>query len=362
MELWHLYDESLRWLRFILNDNTIKPDIKDWQSVYDFAEKQSILGICNPTSYDVRMPQDLLFQWIGDVQAIRAQNNLLNQRSVEVYQFLWESGFKCCILKGQGNAQMYPDTGLRCPGDVDVWVDTDKKKLYDFVKERYPDAEECLKHIKLPMFTDAKVDVHYTPLRFLHIGHYRNLQKWLSEQKEEQMNHFTALTDTRCNIAVPTAKFNVVYQLGHIMVHLFDEGVGFRQLIDYFYVLKEVDGLSKEDRDDIVRTWKRLGMLKLASAVMWIEAEILGIDKRCLLTVPNEQLGKMLLEDVLEGGNFGHYSIRQSYRNSGNRFARRVSSLRRLLRLSSCSPGEAAFRIPYRFVALSKVCWRKMTT
>ena len=353
-------NKTLEWLRFVLNQNSEKPEIDDWQEVYNFAEMQSLIGICDPTGHDVRMPQNLLFQWIGDVQAIRVQNKLLNQRSVEVYQFLRESGFRCCILKGQGNAQMYPDAGLRCSGDVDVWVDADKKMVYDFVKERYPDAEECIKHIKFPMFTDVEVDVHHTPLRFLHIGHNRILQKWLSEQKDEQMIHYVSLPDTTGHIAVPTAKFNAVYQLGHIMVHLFDEGLGFRQLIDYFYVLKEVSSLSQEDRDDIVDNWKNLGMLKLASAVMWIETEILGIDKGCLLTASNERLGKLLLEDVLEGGNFGHYSVRQSYISNGNRFAKRVSSLCRLLRMSPCFPGEAAFRIPHRFAALSKVYWRKV--
>lgn len=353
-------NKTLEWLRFVLNQNSEKPEIDDWQEVYNFAEKQSLIGICDPTGHDVRMPQNLLFQWIGDVQAIRIQNKLLNQRSVEVYQFLRESGFRCCILKGQGNAQMYPDAGLRCSSDVDVWVDADKKMVYDFVKERYPDAEECIKHIKFPIFTDVEVDVHHTPLRFLHISHNRYLQKWFSEQIDEQMSHYTTLPDTRCKIAVPTAKFNAVYQLGHIMVHLFDEGLGFRQLIDYFYVLKEVSSLSQEDRDDIVDNWKNLGMLKLASAVMWIETEILGIDKGCLLTASNERLGKLLLEDVLEGGNFGHYSVRQSYISNGNRFAKRVSSLCRLLRMSPCFPGEAAFRIPHRFAALSKVYWRKV--
>ena len=353
-------NKTLEWLRFVLNPNLEKPEIDDWQEVYDFAEKQGLIGICNPTGHDVRMPQDLLLHWIGDIQTIRAQNKLLNQRSVEGYQFLREAGFSCCILKGQGNALMYPDASLRCPGDVDVWVDADKKRIYDFVKERYSDAEECIKHIKFPMFTDVEVDVHHTPLRFLHICHNRNLQKWLSEQKDEQMSHYTTLPDTRCNIAVPTSKFNAVYQLGHIMVHLFDEGVGFRQLIDYFYVLKEVSGLSGEERDDIVDTWKRLGMLKVASAVMWVESEVLGIDNRCLLTATNERLGKMLLEDVLEGGNFGHYSIRQSYVSNGNRFSKRISSLCRLLRLSPCFPSEAAFRILYRFVVISKVYWRKI--
>lgn len=354
-----LSENSLTWLRFVLNSGQEIPVIRDWQKVFDFASKQVVIGICDPTRYDVRMPQDLLFTWIGYLQAIKAQNQLLNQRAVEVYTFMRGAGFRCCILKGQGNALMYPDPGLRCPGDVDVWVDADKETLYEFVRERFPDANECFKHIKFPIFTDVEVDVHHTPSRFFHPKHNRLLQQWLTDQKDEQFSHNVRLSGTESDIAVPTAKFNAVYQLGHIMEHLFEEGVGFRQLIDYFYVLKEVEGLSQEERDEIVGVWKRLGMLRLASAVMWIESEVLGLPERYLLTTPNRRLGKKMLEDVLEGGNFGHYSERQLLLHRGKRLARRMATLRRLLKLSPCFPGEAAYRIPRRIVAMAKADWRK---
>lgn len=354
-----LPNKCFEWLRFVLNPDSEEPSISNWKEVLVFSERHAIIGIFDPTRYDVRMPQDLLFTWIGCLQAVKAQNQLLNQRTVEVYTFLRNAGFKCCILKGQGNALMYPDPSLRSPGDVDVWVDADKDALYEFVRERFPNAKECIKHIKFPIFTDVEVDVHHTPLRFFHPKHDRQLQQWLTDQKDEQFSHNVRLSGTESDIAVPTAKFNAVYQLGHIMVHLFDEGVGFRQLIDYFYVLKKVEELPQEERFEIVVTWKRLGMSRLASAVMWIESEVLGIPERYLLMTPNRRLGKSMLEDMLEGGNFGHYSERQLLRHRGKRLARRVASLRRLIKLSPCFPGEAAYRIPHRVVAVVKADWRK---
>lgn len=354
------YKDYLEWLRFVLNPASKKASVQDWQEVYDFATRQAIIGICNPTRYDVRMPQDLLFTWIGDLQTIRAQNQLLNQRAVEVYSFLKEAGFRCCILKGQGNALMYPDPGLRCPGDVDVWVDEDEETLYEFVRERFPDAEECVKHIKFPVFTDVEVDVHHTPLRLFRPKHRRVFQQWLSNQKEEQFSHYVRLLETESDIAVPTAKFNAVYQLGHMMIHLFDEGVGFRQLIDYYYVLKEVCGISPKERKAIVDAWKSMGMLRLASAVMWIESEILGLPERYLLITSNQRLGKIILADVLEGGNFGHYSVRQTYRYDGKRFTRRTSSFFRLIRLSPCFPSETAFQIMRCCTGVVKADIRRM--
>lgn len=352
--------DALAWVRFVLNPNAPMPQISDWQAVYDFATRQAILGICDPTRYDVRMPQDLLFAWIGDLQTIRTQNQLLNKRAAEVYSSLSEVGFRCCILKGQGNALMYPEPGLRCPGDVDVWVDKDEETLYEFIRERFPDAKECVKHIKFPIFTDVDVDVHHTPLRLFHPNHRRAFQQWLTNQKEEQFSHFVRLPETKSDIAVPTAKFNAVYQLGHMMIHLFDAGVGFRQLIDYYYVLKEVCSFSSEEHKEIVDAWKSMGMLRLASAVMWIESEILGLPERYLLIAPDQRLGEIILADVLEGGNFGHYSERQAYRYSGKRFARRFSSFMRLIRLSPCFPGEVPFQIMRRCAVVVKADIKKV--
>lgn len=346
--------KPLEWLRYVLNPESKIASVQDWKEVYDFATRQAIIGICDPTHYDVRMPQNLLFAWVGDLQTIRAQNQLLNRRTVEVYSFLSEAGYRCCILKGQGNALMYPDSGLRCPGDVDVWVDEDKEKLYEFVRGRFPDVEECVKHIKFPVFTDVEVDVHHTPLRLFRPKHRKMFQQWLTDQKEEQFSHIVRLPETVSDIAIPTAKFNAVYQLGHMMIHLFDEGLGFRQLIDYYYVLKEVYGISPKECKAIVDAWKSMGMLRFASAVMWIESEILGLPERYLLIAPNQRLGKIILADVLEGGNFGQYSFRQTFRYDGKRFTRRISSFFRLVRLFPCFPGEAVFQIMKRYSAMVK--------
>ena len=204
------------------------------------------------------------------------------------------------------------------------------------------------------------MDVHQTPLKFRHPWHQSRLQRWINLHKDVQFANQVELTGTDSIIHVPKAQFNAVYQLGHIMIHLFDEGIGFRHLIDYFYVLKTLDGISSEVRDKIVLAWKRLGMYRLASAVMWIEKEILGLPQELLLTTPNKQLGEKVLADVLEGGNFGHYSVRQTYRCTGRRFTRRISSFFRLMRLFPCFPSEMTFQIVRRCTGIAKADIRRM--
>lgn len=339
--------EVFLWLQFVLNpDKGIVPQVQDWQTVYNFAEKQQIIGVCSPTPYSVRVDQEVLFQWIGDEQQIRTQNNVLNKRIEELSQILNEAGFSFCLLKGQGNAEMYPDPGLRCAGDIDVWIDADKKSVIGFVKKRFPDVEQTFKHIKFPVFDDVDVDVHTTPLRLYYPSHKRELKKWIHQRKDEQFAHIISLSSNSLNVSVPTARFNVVYQMGHILIHLLDEGIGLRHMIDYYYVLRTLGRLSDAEKHEITEEWQRFGMLRLATGVMWVEKEILGLPEGYLIVEPNAKIGNIVLSEMLEGGNFGHFGSVQRLKDTY--FAFRFAKAVHLMKIASLFPGEAIFRLIHK--------------
>ena len=342
-------DECLQWLHYVLNPGRDSiPPVQNWQAVYDFAEKQQIIGVCSPASYSVGFDQDVLFQWLGDEQQIRYQNSVVNKRIEELSRILKEAGFRFCILKGQGNAEMYPDPGLRCAGDIDVWIDADEKSVTGFVRKRYPDIEQTFKHIKFPVFDDVDVDVHTTPLRLYHPSHERELEKWIHHQKDKQFAHTIRLSSNGWDVSVPTPRFNVVYQMGHILIHLLDEGIGLRHMIDYYYVLQALGRLSEAEKHEIVGEWQKFGMLRLASGVMWIEKEILGLSEAYLIVEPNARRGNILLGEMLEGGNFGHHSSVQRWK--GTYFAFRFAKAIHLAKIASLFPGEAMFRLIRKMV------------
>lgn len=337
-------DERFEWLRFVLNPSLPQPVIADWKTVYEFVKVQNVFGICEPTRFDVKVDSAILMDWMSRTIPLKSVNVLFNKRAVTLVKELNEAGFRCCILKGQGNAAMYPEPGLRCSGDIDVWVDADKKKIYEYVRKRFPEAEECYKHIYFPLFDDVKIDVHHLPLTFRYPVHQRRLRKWIEKNKDEQFSNPIRLNNTDSDIYVPTVKFNAVYQMGHIMIHLCDGGIGLKQLVDYFYVLMHLSDLSEKEKENICMTWKRLGMYRLATAVMWVEKEILGLSEDLLLVKPHEKRGKLILEDILEGGNFGHYSQRRKIRREGF-FRYGLVTAKRLVRLASCIPGEVIFKV-----------------
>ena len=48
--------------------------------------------------------------------------------AIHVSEWFRKKGFRTCILKGQGNAMMYPNPCSRTPGDFDIWVEGGDKR------------------------------------------------------------------------------------------------------------------------------------------------------------------------------------------------------------------------------------------
>lgn len=301
------YQQYLKFLAFCLDGQKEVPDMTgmNWRGLYRFCQEQAIVGIVLAgidrisKSQKVTIPQDLLFEWIGQANMIETQNKLVNQRVKDLSEYLNQQGQKCCILKGQGNARMYPNPAMRIPGDIDIWINGTKKEVADFVHQRFPDMNVQYHHMNYPIFENVDVEVHYYPSFCYNKWHNYRLQQYFRESSDAQF----------CNVnsngyAVPTNAFNLVFQLSHMMRHFFTQGIGLRHAIDYYYLLRQE--ISDADKHEAVSVMKRCGMYKFFCAVLWIEKEILGLDKNTGIATANEKAGKLVLQEMLKGGNFGH--------------------------------------------------------
>ena len=213
----------------------------DWKALYRIAQKQCLVGILFdgikklPAEY-VGMEKELLLQWMAESQMLEKANVRLNDAAIQVSEWFRKKGFRTCILKGQGNALMYPNPYSRTPGDIDIWVEGGDKRVISFVRSISPHEKACYHHIEFPSYKSVEVEVHYRPSFLLCFWHNRKLQKYYERVKEEQFSHRMMLGE-QGEIAIPTVEFNLIFQLTHIYSHLMNEGIGLRQLLDYYYVL-----------------------------------------------------------------------------------------------------------------------------
>ena len=213
----------------------------DWKELYAIAKKQCLVGVLfdgikKLPAEHVGMKKELLLQWMAESQMLEKANVRLNDAAIQVSEWFRKKGFRTCILKGQGNALMYPNPYSRTPGDIDIWVEGEDKWVISFVHSISPHEKACYHHIEFPSYKGVEVEVHYRPSFLLCFWHNRKLQKYYERVKEEQFSHRVMLGE-QGEIAIPTAEFNLIFQLTHIFSHLMNEGIGLRQLLDYYYVL-----------------------------------------------------------------------------------------------------------------------------
>ena len=232
------------FLRFSIGSAKEIPDSlkeADWEELYAIAQKQCLVGVLfggikKLPAEHVGMKKELLLQWMAESQMLEKANVRLNDAAIQVSEWFRKKGFRTCILKGQGNALMYPNPYSRTPGDIDIWVEGGDKRVISFVRSISPHEKACFHHIEFPSYKGVEVEVHYRPSFLLCFWHNRKLQKNYERMKDEQFSHRVMLGE-QGEIAIPTVEFNLIFQLTHIYAHLMNEGVGLRQLVDYYFVL-----------------------------------------------------------------------------------------------------------------------------
>ena len=313
----------------------------DWKELYRIAQKQCLVGVLfdgikklPPT--EVGMSKDLLLQWMMQCQMLEKANVRQNDAAIQVSGWFRKKGFRTCILKGQGNALMYLNPYSRTPGDIDIWVEGGDKRVISFVRSISPHEKACYHHIEFPSYKGVEVEVHYRSSFLLCFWNNRRLQKYYERVKEEQFSHRVMLGE-QGEIAIPIVEFNLIFQLTHIYAHLMNEGIGLRQLLDYYFVLISDDLLLIRDR--VQTELKELGLWKFAGAIMYIMQEVFGMPASRLIVPPNEKYGKFVLNEVLEAGNFGKHDARNRFGRS--KLGHNLQRVYRDIRLVRYFPAEA---------------------
>lgn len=292
------------------------PSESEWGKLYDMAKKQSLVGVCFAGVQRLQMqeqcpPEMLYLTWMGMAAKIQQRNEVVNRQCAELQARLSAEGFRSFIMKGQAVACYYDESyrHLRQSGDIDVWLDGSHERIMEYVNRVSPTNEVRWLHTQMRVFPDTEVEVHFRPSYLECPWQDRALQKFFNSEKD------TCFANGRCS-----DKFNQVFILAHAFRHVFSEGVGLRQLMDYYFVLKN----SKErlSREEFVKIMRNTGMLRFAKAVMWIIQVVFGLEEECLLCAASEKDGRFLLDEVMQSGNFGHQDERVQHRADESAFHR----------------------------------------
>ena len=376
MNIEQLFFELLQIVVGTRNTMNRQPTSREWALLFDMSKKQALVAIAFAGVNKLRearadgdgIDEMTYLKWLGLTAKVAQRNKEVNAACVKLVKQYAQDGIQCCILKGQGNLEYYQtlsnsplkgeskDTNLglcRTVGDIDVWCKnpsnshldgeygvpssvhncTGIRGVIEYVNKLHriagtkPHDGVRYHHVDAPAINGNRVEVHFRPL-FLDspIRNWR-LQKWFKDNEQFGL-HDAKIGDSV--LPVPTASFNAVYQLCHIYRHLFDEGIGLRQLLDYYFVLRTLHieqgelsdssssmsqwaegmGIVVKSNAEIMYTLGRFGMKKFAAAVMYVLQTVFAMPDEYLICPPNEKEGKFLLNEIMQAGNFGKYDER----------------------------------------------------
>lgn len=267
----------------------------------------------------------LLLKWFATTEQIKKQNRRINHDAVALTALLEKDGWDNVILKGQGVAMLYPEPLLRVSGDIDVLVKGKRAEIISYLKKRCGGPLTInVQEAVCPFFEHSVVEIHFTPALLCFPVANRRLQRF-TRQQTEMFTQSVELPEHAGRIHVPPRVFNAVYLLTHIYRHLFGEGIGLRQVVDYYFFLKS-QNLTGNEREEVVRILGKLRMSRFARGMMHIMHDRLGLTEDRLLLESDKREGEFLLQEIMRGGNFCRYDNYTIPRNE--------SRPRRLLRIA----------------------------
>ena len=249
-------------------------------------------------------------KWTGVAAQIGEKNRVLDNNSALITKEMAEMGLLSCVLKGQGTALLYPYPEYRQCGDIDLWIHGNHRNLVRQLSKKWTIGSVHYHHADVKAFDDkTKLEVHFKP-------------SWLNDPFGNR--------------------------------HLLQEGIGLRQLMDYYFVLVNC---TATERRNAYAFAEKLGMKRFVRAMMYVLQRVFLMEDELLLCPPDEKSGEFLLNEIMIAGNFGLFDKRNKYRVSQTlplRATYRMLHLSRFFHIASSEVLWAPFFKTYQFV------WRRL--
>lgn len=305
------------------------PSADEWGELYAMAKKQSLVGVCfagiqklvDSEKEDYCGMSELQYlTWMGMAAKIQQRNEVVNRQCAELQARLSADGFRNYIMKGQAMGSLYKLgaecgelrdlSALRQSGDIDVYLEGGLDKILAYAKSigKTDGVNELEMHVEV--FNNTEVEFHYRPMVLRDPIKNRRLQRYFDENASVQFNNEVILDEEKgLKICAPTNLFNLVHQLVHIYLHFMTGGIGLRQIMDYYFVLK---ACKDDDQKEELRVIHQIGLDKFAGGLAWVLNHVFALPPEYSYWQMNEADGRALLKEIMISGNFGHTDERMS--------------------------------------------------
>ncbi|SDG62635.1 Uncharacterised nucleotidyltransferase [Prevotella communis] len=306
----------------------------DWEKVFLLAEEQSTIGVvlAGIEHSKVKPPQELLLQWIGEVQMLEQQNKEMNQFIAVLIEKMRNADIYTLLVKGQGIAQCYERPLWRACGDVDFFLsDSNYEKAKAFLKTLASSVEteyDYKKHLGMTI-DQWVVELHGS----LRCGLSVRMDKAIDRIQDDVFfgGNVRSWSNGKTQVFLPGVDCDVMFVFTHFIKHFYTGGLGLRQICDWCRLLWTYkDSLNQELLKSRLR---ELGLTTEWKAFGAFAVDYLGMPKEAMPLYSSERKwsrkADRICAFIMEVGNFGHnrdnsydkypYFVRKAF-SMGRRF------------------------------------------
>lgn len=214
---------------------------KDWHKLIQFANQQSIIGLCFDVIEKFKghglLPQrNLRMQWIGNVMVLEKVYNKQKVIIKKLSTHFSDYGLKMVLMKGYGLSRLYPIPAHRGVGDLDVYFCGKGQYADTLIKEMGIEVKQNEEKHSVYSINGIHVENHAS---MICEQEHLSLLKVEEFLKEDLNNNLYLDEETGCRL--PSIMFNVVFLPLHFAGHFVYGGANLRQIVDYALVVKNAN-------------------------------------------------------------------------------------------------------------------------
>jgi hypothetical protein len=305
----HLSKEQqalLMLLRISLwRDSVTIPPGMDWELVGKYAKEQGVLSFLydGAVAAKAEVPAELLTKWKNTTFQGVIRNERLLRAQDELITWFDQAGVLSVVLKGSSVARYYPQPDLRVLGDIDILVNkSDVDKARKILEEHGYVFHESDHEFHMGFTRPGSyVELHYNVTKLPDSAGGRATGKvidtFLSDINQSCIGNyrFPVLSETN----------QAVMLLLHMIRHMFEFGIGLRQLCDWAVYMASVD--KAYFTNEVLPILEQCGLRKYAEVAAQSCIKDLGLKNEDMIWCAGvrEEECRSFMVEVFRLGNMG---------------------------------------------------------
>ena len=285
-------------------DVAVSSDV-DWGLIGKYAKEQGVISFIydGAIAAKAEVPSDLIQKWKNTTLQGVIRNERLLCAQDNLFTWFDQAGIPGVVLKGSSVSRYYPQPDLRILGDIDVLVN----------KSDVDKAREILEQHEY-VFHESDHEFH---MGFTRPGSYVELHYNVTKLPDSAggravKNETDTFLDNICQGWVGKHKFPVLSEpnqavslLLHMIRHMFESGIGLRQLCDWAVYMETANIALIEN--ETLPILENCGLRKYAEIATRSCVKYLGLSEDNVIWCMNatDEECRLFIADVFREGNMG---------------------------------------------------------